>query len=178
MGSFRCPNTRVLMLPYANGCCACYRSWQAFYDKSTERVWNLRHDSLAVMLSLANVTAGAKVRVLRRCSTIAEVNKAGLKVRIVVRRRGCFRGCSGCHARSVLSGGLHGSELQGRRVWGGTRQCSVSVSKSSCARPYLRRHDSRGPARGSFCGLRGASAGFPFSPAVSCHTEHYTLIGY
>lgn len=36
---------------------------EMFYEKSPERVWNLRSDSLAVILSLANIAAGAQVRV-------------------------------------------------------------------------------------------------------------------
>ena len=34
---------------------------QAYFEKGPARVFNLRPDSLAIMLSLANVAAGAKV---------------------------------------------------------------------------------------------------------------------
>ncbi|PNH11755.1 tRNA (adenine(58)-N(1))-methyltransferase non-catalytic subunit trm6 [Tetrabaena socialis] len=52
----------------------------AYYDKAPERVWYLRHDSLAVLLSLANVAAGAKVLVVESCMgvvTAAAVERLG-----------------------------------------------------------------------------------------------------
>ncbi|EFJ43222.1 hypothetical protein VOLCADRAFT_119181 [Volvox carteri f. nagariensis] len=53
---------------------------EAYYDKAPERVYNLRHDSLAVMMSLANVAAGAKVLVAEQCMgvlTAAAVERLG-----------------------------------------------------------------------------------------------------
>ncbi|GFR49609.1 hypothetical protein Agub_g11629, partial [Astrephomene gubernaculifera] len=53
---------------------------EAFYDKCPERVWHLRHDTLAVMLNLANVAAGAKVLVVEHCMgvvTAAAVERLG-----------------------------------------------------------------------------------------------------
>ncbi|GLC34740.1 hypothetical protein PLESTB_001158300 [Pleodorina starrii] len=53
---------------------------EAYYDKAPERVANLRQDSLAVMLSLANVAAGAKVLVVEQCAgvvTAAAVERLG-----------------------------------------------------------------------------------------------------
>eukprot|EP00198_Chlamydomonas_reinhardtii_P004742 XP_001694078.1 predicted protein [Chlamydomonas reinhardtii] len=53
---------------------------EAYYDKCPERVWNLRHDTLAVMLSLGNVAAGAKVLVVEHCLglvTAAAVERLG-----------------------------------------------------------------------------------------------------
>ncbi|KXZ53340.1 hypothetical protein GPECTOR_7g1234 [Gonium pectorale] len=53
---------------------------EAFYDKQPERVWHLRHDSLAIMLSLANVAAGARVLVVEHCMgvvTAAAVERLG-----------------------------------------------------------------------------------------------------
>ncbi|KAG1670749.1 hypothetical protein FOA52_013976 [Chlamydomonas sp. UWO 241] len=40
---------------------------QAYYDKGPDRVFNLRYDSLAVMLNQANVAAGARVLLFDNC---------------------------------------------------------------------------------------------------------------
>ena len=37
---------------------------QAYFEKGPDRIFNLRYDSLAVVLSLANIAAGSKVRLL------------------------------------------------------------------------------------------------------------------
>lgn len=40
---------------------------QVLFDKSPQSVWNMRPDSLALVLSLANVGAGARCLVLENC---------------------------------------------------------------------------------------------------------------
>jgi hypothetical protein len=40
---------------------------QVMFDKTPHAVWNLRPDSLALLLSLANVGAGARCLVLENC---------------------------------------------------------------------------------------------------------------
>ena len=57
-------HARVLlgMVPW----CSPLSPAKAYYDKSPDRTWYLRHDSLAAVMSLANVAAGAKVRTCTR----------------------------------------------------------------------------------------------------------------
>ncbi|KAG2484255.1 hypothetical protein HYH03_016900 [Edaphochlamys debaryana] len=53
---------------------------EAYSEKHPERVWHLRHDTLACALSLANVCAGAKVLVVEQCMgvfTAAAVERMG-----------------------------------------------------------------------------------------------------
>ena len=57
---------------------------QAYIEKGPARVYNLRPDSLGIMLSLANVAAGAKVSCVSGAGTkVSCVSRAGTKVSCV-----------------------------------------------------------------------------------------------
>ncbi|KAF5827016.1 adenine(58)-N(1)-methyltransferase non-catalytic subunit TRM6 [Dunaliella salina] len=68
---------------------------QAYFEKGPARVFNLRPDSLAIMLSLANLSAGAKVLVMDAC--------VGVVAAAVVERLGGFGHVCCVHADKPMS---------------------------------------------------------------------------
>jgi hypothetical protein len=68
------------------------------FDKSPNAVWNLRPDSLALLLSLANVGAGARCLVLENCQVLAN------QARLVVVSSGLLLPRHGCTHTNVLCG--------------------------------------------------------------------------